>query len=83
MLVRAFLWLFFLALRDLFFSDAILFYKFVQSIKVAEDMDTTPSVQVSWLEKPQVIRVEVTEGHRVLLIGPLVKIEGLEFRYLS
>ena len=38
---------------------------------------------MSWLEEPQIVRVEVTEGHRVLLIGPLVKIEGLEFGDLA
>ena len=46
-------------------------------------MDTTASIEVCWLQKPQVKRVKVTQWHCVLLIGALLKVESLELRNLS
>ena len=46
-------------------------------------MDATPSIQVSRLQKPQVVRVKVAQRHCVLLIGALLEVERLELCDLS
>ena len=46
-------------------------------------MNTTSTVKVRWLQKPQVKRVKVTQWHCVLLISALLKVESLELRNLS
>ena len=55
----------------------------MKSVDVAEDMDSSPTVQVRWLEQPQIERVEVAQRHRVLLVSSLLKVEGLELCNLS
>lgn len=59
--ISIFIWVFFwlaifiLLLRPFLFADAVLFDELVQSFDVSENMDTSASVQMSWLQNPQVV----------------------------
>ena len=64
--------------RSFLFTSAVLFDQFIQSFEVVEDVDATPSIQVSWLEEPEVERVKVAQRHRVLLVGVLLEVKRLE-----
>ena len=64
--------------RSFLFTSAVLFDQFIQSFEVVEDVDSSPSIQVSWLEEPEVKRVKVAQRHRVLLIGVLLEVKRLE-----
>ena len=75
--------LFLLGYFFFFLADAVLFYQLVERLKVAEDMDAAPSVQVRGLEQPQVERIEVAQRHRVFLIRALLEVERFELRYFA
>lgn len=64
--------------RSFLFTSAVLFDQFIQSFEVVEDVDASPSIQVSWLEEPEVERVKVAQRHRVLLVGVLLEVKRLE-----
>jgi len=57
---------------------AILFDQLVQSVKVSKHMDASATVQVRWLQKPEVVAVKVAQRHRVFLTQPFIEVEGLE-----
>ena len=56
-----FIWVFFwlaifiFLLRPFLFADAVLFDQLVQGFDVSENMDTSASVQMRWLQNPQVV----------------------------
>lgn len=62
---------------------AVLLDELVEGVEVAEDVDTSTTVQVSWLEKPEIKAIEVAKGKAVLSRRPLLKVESFELSYFS
>jgi hypothetical protein len=54
----------------------------MQRFEVSEYMNTSSSIQVSGLEEPQVVALEVAHGHAVLGGCPLLEVESLELGHL-
>ena len=54
----------------------------MQGFEVSEYMNTSSSIQVSGLEEPQVVALEVAHGHAVLGGRPLLEVESLELGHL-
>ena len=46
-------------------------------------MNTSSLIHVSWFQHPQVVAIEMAQGHRVLHACSLLKVEGFELGYLS
>lgn len=46
-------------------------------------MDPPPPIKMRWLQNPQIIGVEVTQRHHVLLLLLLIKVECLELCSLT
>lgn len=46
-------------------------------------MDPPPPIKMRWLQNPQIIGVEVTQRHHVLLLLLLIKVECLKLRSLT
>ena len=58
---------------------AVLLDELVKSWEVLEYMDAPSPIQMSWLQKPQIVAVEVTQGAIKLGKRPLFKVKGFEF----
>lgn len=71
----------FLLQRLLLTTLTVLLDELVQSVKVVEDVDTSASVEMRWLQQPQVIRVEVAHRHRVSRRRPLFEIKRFKLCY--
>lgn len=63
-------------------ADAVLFDELMQSWKIPEHMDSSATIQMSGLQKPEVVSVEMTHWTRKFGRGALLEIKRLEFRCL-
>ena len=51
-------------LADFLLANAVLLDETMQRFQVVKDMDASPSIEMRGLQQPEVIRVEVAQGHR-------------------